>query len=800
MFNLEGYHFSLLSQLNLAAALLVCYLGVFVFVRERYTPVSRAFHVMCLSVGFWLFCVSFLVAAVHEETAHRWARLVYIGNPLIPAAAFHFTTLVLMQYERRKMQVRMAWFASIVFVILLVATDVLFSGLYRYSWGFYPRLNGTSVVFLGYFVFMMAAILRLLTDEYKIARRGTMRWLRARGFLWSILIASFGTLDFLPDYGVPLAPVGALFVLAACVLAARAVWLYRFVDVTPALAVNAIIDSMSDALLIADSEGVIRHSNKAAARLFGRTKEALEGTETATVLSADELTGNLDALFAKGAVQGCETAYDAGPAGPRMLTVSASVIHDRTARPIAVVYTAQDITDKKFAEERIRFLAYYDPLTGLPNRTFYKEILGRAISYAKRHKAIMATLFIDLDAFKNVNDTLGHSAGDELLKAVAAQLTKCVRKSDYVARSDDDRVPDTISRLGGDEFIVLLNEIREGGDAARVALRILDALSRPFPLNGREVFISASIGISLYPGDGDTVELMLKNADTAMYVAKEAGKNRYQFYTAEMNAASRDRLALEDELRRAIKEERFVVHYQPRIDARSGCLVCMEALARWSHPSRGLLPPKDFLSLAEETGLILPLGEQVLRAACRQAARWRSRGEVPVPVAVNLSLRQFEPRLKETIESALAESGLPPRFLELELTESSIMQNPHKTLQVLKECRAMGIRIAIDDFGTGYSSLSQLRYLPIDALKIDLSFVANVTSSEADASIARTVIAMGRELKLTVVAEGVETAEQLALLRSFGCDEAQGFFFCKPGPAEEMERFLEKGDKKSSTG
>jgi diguanylate cyclase (GGDEF)-like protein/PAS domain S-box-containing protein len=792
VFDLDAYQFNLLSVLNMTAALLVCYLGVFVFVRERYTPVSRAFQVMCLSAGSWLFCVSFLVAAVHEDDAFRWAKLLYIGDPLIPAAVFHFITSVLAQYERRKKQVRTAWAASAVFMLLLVSTDVFSSGLYHYSWGFYPKFTGKSVFFIGYFLFLLAATLRLLLDDYKNARPGSMRRMRARGFLQALLIAILGALDFLPNYGVPLAPVGALFVLAACGLAAQVIWLYRFVDVTPALAVNTIIDSMSDALLIVDPEGVIRHSNNAAARMFGMRKDVLQGKDTVELLPSEKLAGGVEELFSKSDVHSLETVYDGGAAGPRMLSVSASLIRDRRRRPAAVVYTAQDVTERRQAEEKIHFLAYYDPLTGLPNRTFYKEILGRAIAFAKRHKAVMATLFIDLDAFKQINDTYGHSAGDELLKAVAVQLTKCVRKTDYVARSEDERVPDTVSRLGGDEFIVLLNEIREGGDAARVALRILDMLSRPFVVGGHEVFVSASIGISLFPGDGDSVESLLMNADAAMYVAKDSGKNRYQFYTSEMNAASRERLGMEAELRRAVEAGQFLVYYQPRYELKSATLAGMEALVRWNHPTRGILLPEEFVPLAEETGLIIPLGELVLREVCRQAACWISEESCAVPVSINLSGRQCEPRLLDTIKQMLAEQSVEPRFLALEITESAIMLNPDKILELLKECRRLGMRIAIDDFGTGYSSLAQLRYLPVDALKIDRSFLKNALISERDAAVVRTIIAMGRELKLSVAAEGVETAEQFVWLRSLGCDEAQGYHFCAPVPAKEAAAHLKK--------
>jgi PAS domain S-box-containing protein len=772
-----AYHINALSLLNLATAAMITFLGIFVVVRERYSPVSRAFFVVTLTGSVWLICFAFLYGSPDEVTGLRWAKAAYLGLALNPAALYHFTTLALLTYERDKRRVAILWIISAVFFVFILLTDFLFHDLYRYSWGLYPKYGRIAIVFVLFILFAVVIIILRYTAESRSAPLGSMRRLRSQSLLRFFALSYVACLDFFAAYGIPLYPVGSVFILISAVFVARAVWRYRFIDVTPAFAAKTIVDTMSDALLIVDPEGVIRHSNRAAAQLFGMNQKQLEGKEAATVLPFIHAADAHRELLRPDNTPASETVSYESPKGQRTLSVSASTIRDRTGHAIAVVYTAQDITQRKIAEEQIKYLAYYDALTGLPNRTFYWEILSRAVIYAKRHKQVMGTLFVDLDSFKCINDTLGHSSGDELLRIVAERLTKCVRKTDYVARLEEERMPDTVSRFGGDEFIILLSEIREGGDAARVARRILDVLSRPFFISGREVFISASIGISLFPADGEDAEELLKNADVAMYAAKEQGKNMYLFYASSMNAASQKRLCMESELRKAIDCNEFIVQYQPRYDIRNNTIVCMEALVRWNRPDRGVMLPEDFMHLAEETGMIIPLGEMVLKNACRQAAIWVSESPRPVPVAVNLSARQCEDRFKERIDVILAETGLTPGFLELEITESAIMHDPQKAISMLQEWQSRGIRVSIDDFGTGYSSLNQLSKLPVKALKISRSFVVNILE---DAAIVKAVVAMAHHLGLRVIADGVETKEQLAMLHSLGCDEAQGPYFCKP--------------------
>ncbi|MFW2373581.1 MAG: putative bifunctional diguanylate cyclase/phosphodiesterase [Gammaproteobacteria bacterium] len=452
---------------------------------------------------------------------------------------------------------------------------------------------------------------------------------------------------------------------------------------------------------------------------------------------------------------------------------------------------SRDITERKKSEEQIRRLAYYDSLTNLPNRRFYKELLVRSLKYAGRYNKILAVLFIDLDGFKRINDTLGHETGDRLLQEVAIRLEHCIRNSDYLARQANEDGLNTVSRIGGDEFIVLLNDVAHERDASRVSQRILEKVSEPFLLDTHKIHISASIGISHFPGDGDDAEVLLNNADIAMYQAKHKGKNNYQFYSSALSTDAMQRLLLEGELHKATKNEDFFLHYQPRVDINNNKITGMEALLRWEHPQHGLVSPAEFIPIAEETGLILPMGEWVLRQACTQIAEWQSQGVCQAPVAVNISRRQFEHHdLYDVISGILEETACDPASLELEITESLVMNDVNSTIETLSKLRSRGIKIAMDDFGTGYSSLAILQEFPLDFLKIDRSFVKDITTSSGNQAIAAAIIAMSHSLNLKVIAEGVEREDQLEILREFGCDEIQGFLFSRPMPSNDCEAYL----------
>ncbi len=439
-------------------------------------------------------------------------------------------------------------------------------------------------------------------------------------------------------------------------------------------------------------------------------------------------------------------------------------------------FVYRDIAERRRAEEKLRVVATHDPLTALPNRTLLHERLSHALARAQRHGRQLAVLFVDLDRFKNINDTLGHDAGDRLLQITAQRLYDCLRETD------------TMARQGGDEFVVLMDELTDREPITRVAQRILDAVGQPFVIDGQEIHITASIGISVYPEDGRT---LLRNADIAMYRAKEKGKNNYQFYSAQIDNYSVERLALESGLRRALEREEFTLHYQPKVNIASGLITGMEALLRWQHPELGWVAPGRFIPIAEENGLILPIGAWVLKTACIQNRTWQRQGVRRFPVAVNLSSRQFAGEtLLDDVRAALDASGLAPSDLELEITESMVMNNPEQAVNLLQQLKDLGIRVAIDDFGTGYSSLAYLKRFPIDCVKVDRSFVEDIPDDVDSMAIAQAVIAMAHNLRLKVVAEGVESEAQLGFLRGEGCDEIQGHYFCEARAASEISAIM----------
>ncbi|MGE5703394.1 MAG: EAL domain-containing protein [Clostridia bacterium] len=451
---------------------------------------------------------------------------------------------------------------------------------------------------------------------------------------------------------------------------------------------------------------------------------------------------------------------------------------------VEVVGSMIDITERKKAVETIHYMAHYDALTNLPNRTLFHEKLSAALLQAKRKGEQVGVLFLDLDRFKNINDTLGHSIGDELLKEVAVRLAGCIRQGDAV------------SRQGGDEFTIFLtNSTRD--EVRDVAQRIIDSISLPITLEHLEMYITPSIGICMYPDDGEDIERLMKNADAAMYLAKECGKNNYQFFTEKLHQEIAHKLKLESELRRALDHQQLTLFFQPKMNINSGKVIGTEALIRWEHPELGLIPPIQFIPIAEETGLIVPIGEWVMRTACKQTKAWQEAGYGELSVAVNISLRQFmQSNLIEMITSILEETGLAPEYLELEITESMAL-DVNYTIRILNRIKSLGIKISIDDFGTGYSSLSYLSQFPIDRLKIDQSFVRNLNASNQ--AIVKTIIDMAHNMDIAVIAEGVESQEHEDFLKSQMCREVQGYFYSKPLPREEAERFLFSGSGGTGT-
>ena len=459
------------------------------------------------------------------------------------------------------------------------------------------------------------------------------------------------------------------------------------------------------------------------------------------------------------------------------------MLQQANAHLVIASIEAHKLTEQiEMAKVQMDYLAYHDVLTDLPNRMLLQDRLNQAIEVAHRQGKRLALMYMDLDRFKHINDSLGHTVGDHLLQSVARRLTGSVRQSD------------TVSRQGGDEFVLLLPLIEHAEDAALSARKMLAALTQPHHVDGNDLHVSVSIGISIYPDDGQDAQTLFKSADTAMYYAKESGRNNYKFFEPEMNVRAVQRQTVEASLRHALEAQEFVLYYQPKVNLESGAIVGVEALIRWQHPERGLLSPDEFVSIAEDCGLILPIGRWVLREACRQGQAWRLDGLPQITVAVNTSALEFRAKdFLNNLRATLTETGFEPRYLELELTESVLMRDAESADSVLRALAEMGVKLAIDDFGTGYSSLSYLRRFPIDALKIDQSFVKHMNGNSDDATIVSAVISMGKSLKQRVIAEGVETPEQYEFLRAQQCDEGQGYYFGRPVPAKTLATLLQTG-------
>jgi diguanylate cyclase (GGDEF)-like protein/PAS domain S-box-containing protein len=551
-----------------------------------------------------------------------------------------------------------------------------------------------------------------------------------------------------------------------------------------------ILETIQEGYFEVDLNGNFTFCNNSMSRLTGHSKEELLGMnhrqftneETSKevfqafseVYNTEEPSKGFDwQIIKKNGIEG-------------YIEASVTLQKDSSGNPTGFKGMIRDITERKRIEQQINYMATHDALTGLPNRLMFSQLLNHAIRSAQRHGKQLAVLFIDLDRFKAINDALGHEAGDRMLKEMARRFKRSLRAVDVVGR------------LGGDEFIILTEEVDELSQIANVAHKILATTIQPMSLQGEECRVTASIGISIYPGDGTDEQTLIKNADIAMYFAKEEGKNNYQFYSKDIQSQSNKRFSIEINLRRALERNELSLEYQAKLDFKTGLITGVEALLRWENSCLGSITPTQFIPVAEETGLIVPIGRWVMKTACAQNVAWQREGLPPICMAVNLSLRQLmDENLLKDIKAALDESGMAPNLWELEITESMVMHNPDRLIELLTDIKKLGVRLAIDDFGTGYSSLAQIKNFPIDTLKVDRSFIRNLSQDSENQAITKAIITMGKNLSLTVVAEGVETQEQKDFLRGLVCDEMQGFHFSKPIAPDQFGDLLRKNNPSS---
>jgi diguanylate cyclase (GGDEF)-like protein/PAS domain S-box-containing protein len=548
------------------------------------------------------------------------------------------------------------------------------------------------------------------------------------------------------------------------------------------------LNSIGDAVLCTDISGSITYLNFVAESMTGWCREEATGKRLAEVFriidgptrkpARDPMEMAVEQNRTVGLTVNCVLIRRDG--FESAIEDSAAPIHDRAGHVTGAVIVFHDVSAARAMSDQMTHSAQHDVVTNLPNRLLLNDRITQSISLARRQKRPIALIFLDLDRFKNINDSLGHATGDKLLQSVSKRLLAGVRGSD------------TVSRQGGDEFVILLSEITHPEDAATSAKKLLHSLRAPHSIGGQELHINGSIGISVYPKNGEDAETLIKNADTAMYHAKESGRDNFQFFTADMNLKAVERQSLEGSLRRALEREEFLLHYQPEVNLDTGEITGVEALIRWQQPDRGLIAPSQFVPVAEDCGLIVHIGRWVLREACRQARAWQNAGLPPLPIAVNVSAVEFRDKgFVEGVRAILSETGLQARYLELELTERVLMQDAESTASVLQELKMMGVHLAVDDFGTGYSSLSYLRQFPIDVLKIDRSFVHRITADPDDSSIVSAIIHMGKSLKHRVIAEGIETQEEMAYLQTQRCTEGQGYLFSRPLCAAQFAHLLE---------
>jgi diguanylate cyclase (GGDEF)-like protein/PAS domain S-box-containing protein len=769
-------------SLVVAAALLG--LGSWVVTRERWKAVGLQFGALSLLVATWLGCAGLGFALDSAAAAEAWVRASYLGVGLIPAAMFQFCARLLGRQREQQVGIAVLWGVGLLVAALSQGTNLLVMRVDAHPWGWSTRLAPPAIGIVALYIGVMLVIASLFARELAVGQRDP-RTHRAAAFSVAFGVGTLGMIDFVPAFGWSIPPVGMVPVAACLVLVARAVFRHHLVDVTPAFAADKILETLEGAVVVCDLEEHIRVANPAACALLGYDSKGLLGVRLIDVIETPRNVGNAsDTLMRGGIVRNRPMIWRRRDRSRVEVEASVSMIRDELGAPAGMVFVAGNIEDRDRAAQ-IEYQAFHDPLTGLQNRLAFNARLESKLAMQSSRGGRLAVLFLDLDGFKIINDSLGHSAGDRVLQTLAKRLRTTVREGDLVCR------------FGGDEFTILL-EITRPEDAEAVAQKVLAAVAEPCMLEGQRLYVTGSLGVALHPENGDDPESLLRNADTAMYLAKDLGRNNYQLCGHGLSERARQRLLVEAQLRQSLARNGFELHYQPILELSTGQVVGAEALLRWPLEGELLLPDK-FLAIAEETLLIRPLGEWALRTAAAQALSWQERFG-SFRVSVNLSAHQLaQPIFVDQLAALLEASGLPAHRLELEITESVAMKDPERTCELLARLKELGVRLALDDFGTGYSSLAYLQQFPLDTVKIDRRFVTNLGTARGGLAIIRATLAMAAALGLKVTAEGVETDLQLELLRELGCHCAQGFGIGRPMPAEELEKLVQRRGRRRGT-
>jgi diguanylate cyclase (GGDEF)-like protein/PAS domain S-box-containing protein len=787
---MHGYASNALAlSLALTAATVIA-VGLAIALRERFSRVGWLHLYLACAAGGYQAALAAVVLAEDEALALQWMRFGTFAALLIAPLAYHFGCTVSGQRLAQRRGLVAVWVATAL-LALFHAAGMLFSGLHRYDWGAYGAYTTIGWLFVLLTGGTVALALRVYWSEYRNRSR-SLASQRALRLGCALLIGSLAVVDFLPALGFNVYPVGGLALLSAGLLNAHTMWRYRLVEITPAYAADQLMDSMSDGVLMIDRDGVVRLVNPAAAEILGVDRANLVNRLPPATLATEVLGWQQLPFFPSTDMALGERSYVTPDGTPRVLDVSVVLMRDYGLEPAVAVIGLRDITATVHAQEQIERLAYYDPLTHLPNRLLLRDRFGDAIARAKRANGMAATLFMDLDRFKQINDTLGHDAGDMLLKAVAERIGACVRETDWLLRGSEMSNSSMLARLGGDEFVVLLSPIARPEDAAKVASRILEALARPVSLKrGAEVTSGASIGISIYPHDGDEPETLMKKADLAMYQAKEAGRNTYRFHDEAMNASMLKRTDLHNSMRRGLHRSEFLLHYQPQVACRSREIAGLDAQVFWRHPQHGLMPAAEFVSASEDSSVVVPLTEWVVRSACMQLRAWVAQGLPTLYLSLTLPPGAAErgdlPRL---VRDSLEQAGVDPGLVMVSLRGGPNQRDALRTRDAMQTLHSMGARLVLDDFGSGDMTLSSLSQYPLGMVRFESSFLRGLARDGDLASVTRSLISVVHALNLGVIVTGVDNAAQAAFLREAACDLAQGAAFGAPVPAEDVPGLL----------